>query len=146
MTREFACDICHVAKGLARDIVKYRSNLAGVKPEKFEMAHIDAIFGTPGRLLDKERRGWLDLKLCTFVVLDDCDSLMSRGFDEILQELLAGVDRPVVCALDSVDVPVIEAMLKPFAPKRIVEPCPALPSWCVMVEEERWKVREARAQ
>jgi superfamily II DNA/RNA helicase len=137
------------AKVLASDFVKLRTDMytGGVAPKNqaFDMAALDAVFGTPGRLQDVTSRGFLDIKLFTHVVLREFDGCLEYGFDPQLLELLSKTNCAQVCALYSSELLTMRNLLKQFAPMRIVEPClagRAPPSWYVAVQEERWKVRE----
>ncbi len=54
---------------------------------------VEVIVGTPGRVLDVARRGWLDLGSIEIVVLDECDRMFDLGFrpdiEKILRQLTA---------------------------------------------------------
>ena len=51
-----------------------------------EGAHV--VVGTPGRLLDHQRRGTLDLSAVAALVLDEADEMLDMGFREELEALL----------------------------------------------------------
>jgi len=50
---------------------------------------VDIIVGTPGRLLDLIRQGILDLSGVHTVVLDEADEMLSMGFIEVIESILA---------------------------------------------------------
>ncbi len=50
---------------------------------------VDVVVGTPGRLLDLLKREVLDLTQLRFVVLDEADEMLSMGFIEDIEAILA---------------------------------------------------------
>jgi ATP-dependent RNA helicase DeaD len=48
----------------------------------------NVIVGTPGRVLDMARRGWLDLGLMDTVVLDECDRMFDLGFRPDIEKIM----------------------------------------------------------
>ncbi len=50
---------------------------------------VDIVVGTPGRLLDLIQRGVLDLSNVRTVVLDEADEMLSMGFIEDIETILA---------------------------------------------------------
>jgi superfamily II DNA/RNA helicase len=147
-TREDVHGSLTTAIMLACDFVKLRTDMCiggvAARNQAFDMAAINVLFGTPGRLQDVTSRGFLDIKLFTHVVLDEFDRCMDFGFDPQLRELLSKTNGVQVCALYSSEQPIMRELMRPFAAKRIVEPClagRAPPLWYVL-HEERWKVRD----
>jgi ATP-dependent RNA helicase DeaD len=55
---------------------------------------VHVVVGTPGRLLDLIRQEYLSLKLATMVILDEADEMLSMGFIEDIEAILA--DTPAV--------------------------------------------------
>lgn len=51
------------------------------------------VVGTPGRLVDHIKRGTLDLSELVTIVLDEADEMISMGFKEDLEAVLAAADR-----------------------------------------------------
>ncbi|KAF0889392.1 hypothetical protein E2562_023684 [Oryza meyeriana var. granulata] len=49
---------------------------------------VDAVIGTPGRVIDLLKRGALNLSEVRFVVLDEADQMLSVGFDEDVETIL----------------------------------------------------------
>ena len=54
-------------------------------------AGTDIIVATPGRLMDLMKRGVADLSGVQYVVLDEADEMLSMGFQEDLDSILAGI-------------------------------------------------------
>lgn len=52
---------------------------------------VDVVVGTPGRLIDLISRQILDLKGIDTVVLDEADEMLSMGFIEDIETILAGI-------------------------------------------------------
>lgn len=50
---------------------------------------VDLVVGTPGRLVDLQRRGALDLSRIATLVLDEADEMLDMGFKEDLEALLS---------------------------------------------------------
>jgi len=50
---------------------------------------VDVVVGTPGRILDLIQKGVLDLSHVTTVVLDEADEMLSMGFIEDIEAILA---------------------------------------------------------
>lgn len=56
---------------------------------------LDILVGTPGRLLDHLERGNLNLAGVRYVALDEADEMLSMGFSEDVERLLAACTAPV---------------------------------------------------
>ncbi|HET8630884.1 MAG TPA: DEAD/DEAH box helicase [Thermomicrobiales bacterium] len=63
------------------------------------------VVGTPGRVLDLIRRGVLALDRVRFLVLDEADEMLDRGFAPDVERILAHVARDRQTALFSATVP-----------------------------------------
>ena len=50
------------------------------------LAGAQVVVGTPGRVLDHLRRGTLDPKNIRLLVLDECDEMLSMGFERDEQQ------------------------------------------------------------
>jgi len=94
-TRELAVQACDEIKKFA----KYKANIKTVPI--FGGQHIDRQFaslrqgahivvGTPGRIMDHMRRGTLKLDMLTMVILDEADEMLSMGFRDDIEIILAG--------------------------------------------------------
>ena len=50
--------------------------------------HAQVVCGTPGRILDCIRRGWLDLRDLKTLIVDEADEMLSRGFVDQLRDIV----------------------------------------------------------
>lgn len=66
---------------------------------------VSVVVGTPGRLLDLVRRGNLKLDKIRLLVLDEADEMLSMGFQDELEELLALLPEERQTALFSATLP-----------------------------------------
>lgn len=66
---------------------------------------VDVVVGTPGRLLDLNKRGILDLSEIRAVVLDEADEMLSMGFIEDIEAILAATPAKRQTALFSATMP-----------------------------------------
>ena len=66
-------------------------------------AHI--IIGTPGRTLDHLRQGTLDLRPVCFLVLDEADEMLDRGFAHDVEAILSQTPASQQTALFSATIP-----------------------------------------
>jgi ATP-dependent RNA helicase DeaD len=66
---------------------------------------VDVVVGTPGRLLDMSNRGILDLSQVRTVVLDEADEMLSMGFIEDIEAILAATPAERQTALFSATMP-----------------------------------------
>lgn len=108
-TRELALQVAEMTQALGQYLevnvlaiyggTAYSQQLAGLR----NGAHI--VVGTPGRLLDLARRGRLDLSAVRFVVLDEADEMLSMGFIEDVEALLAQTPSERQTALFSATLP-----------------------------------------
>ena len=53
----------------------------------------DVIVATPGRLLDHQRRGYIDIKGARLLVLDEMDKALELGFEDEMRQLLKHMPR-----------------------------------------------------
>lgn len=67
---------------------------------------VDVVVGTPGRLLDMVNRGLLDLSEIRTVVLDEADEMLSMGFTEDIEAILAATPAERQTALFSATMPI----------------------------------------
>ena len=91
-TRELAIQVAGVVEALASP-QKLRVTLLyggrSLRPEYTALrngSHI--IIGTPGRTLDHLRQGTLDLQAVRFLVLDEADEMLDRGFTQDVEAIL----------------------------------------------------------
>ncbi len=80
---------------------------------------VDVVVGTPGRLLDMLNRGILDLSEIRTVVLDEADEMLSMGFIEDIEAILAATPVERQTALFSATMP---AEIRRLADKYMREP------------------------
>src|SRR3989304_1257426 len=66
---------------------------------------VEVAVGTPGRLIDLQTRGILDLSAVTTVVLDEADEMLSMGFIEDIEAILAATPAVRQTALFSATMP-----------------------------------------
>jgi ATP-dependent RNA helicase DeaD len=66
---------------------------------------VDIVVGTPGRLMDLMRKGVLDIRYAAFVVLDEADEMLSMGFAEDIETILAATPETRQTALFSATLP-----------------------------------------
>lgn len=83
-TRELALQIAKDAKGLARFTKLNVASVVGgmdyqVQRESLDR-NVDILVATPGRLLDFQQKGELDLSQTEVLVLDEADRMLSMGF------------------------------------------------------------------
>ena len=65
---------------------------ANIEPQIRALKHgVDIIVATPGRLMDLMKRGVADLSQVRYLVLDEADEMLSMGFQEDLDSILAGI-------------------------------------------------------
>jgi ATP-dependent RNA helicase DeaD len=108
-TRELALQVSREIERLAKHKdVKITAIYGGAPIER----QIDAIAagaqfvaGTPGRVLDHLRRGTLDAKNIRLLVLDECDEMLSMGFERELNAILEFIPKERQTLLFSATVP-----------------------------------------
>lgn len=66
---------------------------------------VDIVVGTPGRLLDLIKRRVLDLSLVSTVVLDEADEMLSMGFIDDIEAILANTSTNRQTAIFSATLP-----------------------------------------
>jgi ATP-dependent RNA helicase DeaD len=66
---------------------------------------VDIVVGTPGRLIDLMNRGLLDISRVNTVVLDEADEMLSMGFVEDIEAILANTPAERQTALFSATMP-----------------------------------------
>ncbi len=93
-TRELADQVGKELRRLARctENIKILSLCGGVPtaPQRVSLEHgAHVVVGTPGRLLDHQRRGTLDLSALRTLVLDEADRMLDMGFQDDISALVA---------------------------------------------------------
>jgi ATP-dependent RNA helicase DeaD len=77
------------------------------------------VVGTPGRVMDLIRRGWLQLSDCRYVVLDEADEMLSLGFMEDVEWILKKTPSGRQTLLFSATMP---APIRKLADRYLYEP------------------------
>jgi len=90
-TRELAQQVAHDAIGLVSHAKGLRiAHVVGGMPYAVQIARLqnaDLVVATPGRLLDLQRSGQIQLEQVQFLVLDEADRMLDLGFTEDLAEV-----------------------------------------------------------
>ncbi len=108
-TRELAIQVAGVIEELASPHRLRVTLLYGgrsLRPEYTALdrgAHI--VIGTPGRTLDHLRQGTLSLRSVRFLVLDEADEMLDRGFARDVEAILSGTPSERQTALFSATMP-----------------------------------------
>ena len=108
-TRELAIQVGGVVEDLARSqglhvTLLYGGRSVG-KDHKALRQGGQIIIGTPGRTLDHVRQGSLNLKSVRFLVLDEADEMLDRGFARDVDAILGATPTQRQTALFSATVP-----------------------------------------
>lgn len=95
-TRELCLQIADDLEGFSKYLPEMRIQAVyggtNIEPQIRAIKHgVDIIVATPGRLLDLMNRGIADLSKVQFLVLDEADEMLSMGFQEDLDSILAGI-------------------------------------------------------
>ena len=78
------------------------------------------VVGTPGRVMDLIRRGWLQLSDTRYVVLDEADEMLSLGFMEDVEWILKKTPSGRQTLLFSATMP---APIRKLADRYLSSPC-----------------------
>ncbi|HRI70936.1 MAG TPA: DEAD/DEAH box helicase, partial [Polyangium sp.] len=91
-TRELAVQVTHELERLGKKknirVVPVYGGAPMPKQIESIAAGAHVVVGTPGRVLDHLRRGTLDPKNIRLLVLDECDEMLSMGFERELSAIL----------------------------------------------------------
>ena len=108
-TRELAIQVAGVTEAMASPRRLRCTLLYGgrsLRPEyKALKAGAHIIIGTPGRTLDHLRQGTLDLQSVRFLVLDEADEMLDRGFTHDVEAILSRTPANRQTALFSATMP-----------------------------------------
>ena len=108
-TRELAIQVAGVTEALASAHNLRVTLLYGGRSLRPEYTALDRgaqiIIGTPGRTLDHLRQGSLDLRSVRFLVLDEADEMLDRGFAHDVEAILSGTPSDRQTALFSATMP-----------------------------------------
>ena len=108
-TRELAIQVSGVMKALATAQGLRVTLLYGGRSLRPEHAALRSgaqiVIGTPGRTLDHLRQGTLDLRSVRFLVLDEADEMLDRGFARDVEAILSRTPSGRQTALLSATMP-----------------------------------------
>ncbi len=108
-TRELALQVAraiegYAAQGNARILTVYGGQPYGPQIRQLRQG-VDIVVGTPGRLLDLLRKHVLDLSALRILILDEADEMLSMGFIEDIETILAAAPAERQTALFSATMP-----------------------------------------
>ena len=122
-TRELAKQVGDVLADLAKDAHIRTSLVYGGRPygpqERELAAGAHIVIGTPGRVLDHLQRRTLRLERVRFLVLDEADEMLDRGFAPDVERILAKTPRSRQTALFSATTP---SWIDKIASKHLTDP------------------------
>lgn len=118
-TRELAVQVCAAIKTfVGKEDVRVLPIYGGQSIDR-QILQLNrgaqVIVGTPGRVIDLLERGKLQLDRVRFVVLDEADEMLSMGFIEDVEKILASAPKERQTALFSATMPLsIRLLVKRF--------------------------------
>ncbi len=122
-TRELALQVANAIKTYGRHMDLRVLTVYGGAPYGPQLGQlrrgVDIVVGTPGRLLDLLKREALQLDSVRTVVLDEADEMLSMGFIEDVESILAGTPAGRQTALFSATLP---AEIRRLAERYLREP------------------------
>ena len=108
-TRELAIQVASVTEALAAEQGLKVTLLYGGRSARAQQARLrrgpQIVIGTPGRTLDHLRQGVLDLRSLRFLVLDEADEMLDKGFAPDVEAILRHTPAQRTTALFSATVP-----------------------------------------
>lgn len=108
-TRELAIQVASVTESLVSDQRLNVTLLYGGRSARPQQAALrrgpQIVIGTPGRTLDHLRQGVLDLRSVRFLVLDEADEMLDKGFAPDVEAILRRTPAERTTALFSATVP-----------------------------------------
>jgi len=109
-TRELALQVCEAFESYASKLPDvhllpvYGGQAYGQQLSALRRG-VDIVVGTPGRIMDHQNRGSLDLTQIKFLVLDEADEMLKMGFAEDVETILADTPDDKQVALFSATMP-----------------------------------------
>jgi ATP-dependent RNA helicase DeaD len=107
-TRELALQVCDAVTSLGQFSTVRVLAVYGGAPYQGQIRElkrgVDIVVGTPGRLIDLLNRGILELSQVRTVVLDEADEMLSMGFIEDIETILAATPAERQTALFSATI------------------------------------------
>jgi ATP-dependent RNA helicase DeaD len=108
-TRELSIQVAEALHGLGRFRELVTLPIYGGAPYDRQLRAlrrgVQAVVGTPGRLLDHLNRGTLDLSGVRTMVLDEADEMLNMGFIEDIEAILAALPKERQTGLFSATIP-----------------------------------------
>ncbi|RIX68522.1 DEAD/DEAH box helicase, partial [Acidovorax cavernicola] len=97
-TRELAAQVEESVRGYAKYLDNISSTVifggVGMNPQIDRIKRgVDILVATPGRLLDLQQQGFLDLSTVQILVLDEADRMLDMGFIHDVKKVLALVPK-----------------------------------------------------
>jgi ATP-dependent RNA helicase DeaD len=108
-TRELAVQITEEVKRLGaytgmRMVTIYGGQSINVQRDALRQG-VQIVIGTPGRVIDHLKRGWLNLYSVKFVVLDEADTMLDMGFIDDVEFILSHAPQKKQICLFSATMP-----------------------------------------
>ncbi|WP_307372674.1 DEAD/DEAH box helicase [Microbacterium sp. W4I4] len=109
-TRELALQVCEAFESYSsrmkdvRVLPVYGGQAYGVQLSALRRG-VHIIVGTPGRIMDHQAKGTLDLSELKYLVLDEADEMLKMGFAEDVEQILAQTPESKQVALFSATMP-----------------------------------------
>lgn len=151
-TRELAQQIAFVVQQIGEFIgVKVHACVGGtvVRDEiKILKAGVHVVVGTPGRVHDMMKKGFLKSDYLKIFVLDEADEMLSRGFKQQIQDIFKYLPSEIQIALFSATMPMdILKLTKHFMrdPAKILVKneeltLEGIKQYYIPIEKEEWKM------
>lgn len=123
-TRELALQVCEAFQSYATKmhgvhvLPVYGGQGYGVQLSALARG-VHVVVGTPGRIMDHLEKGTLDLTQLRFLVLDEADEMLSMGFTEDVETILADTPDSKQVALFSATMP---AQIRRLSKKYLTDP------------------------
>jgi ATP-dependent RNA helicase DeaD len=118
-TRELAVQVCEAFQSYAARmhgvhvLPVYGGQGYGVQLSALARG-VHVVVGTPGRIMDHLEKGTLDLSQLRFLVLDEADEMLSMGFAEDVETILADTPDDKQVALFSLSLIHISEPTRPY--------------------------------
>ena len=109
-TRELALQVCEAFEAYSarmkdvRVLPVYGGQGYGVQLSALRRG-VHIVVGTPGRIMDHQAKGTLDLSELKYLVLDEADEMLKMGFAEDVEQILAQTPEDKQVALFSATMP-----------------------------------------
>ncbi|UJP11155.1 DEAD/DEAH box helicase [Microbacterium sp. KUDC0406] len=109
-TRELALQVCEAFESYSarmkdvRVLPVYGGQAYGVQLSALRRG-VHIVVGTPGRIMDHQAKGTLDLSELKYLVLDEADEMLKMGFAEDVEQILAQTPEDKQVALFSATMP-----------------------------------------